>query len=886
MGIILECTLGYGFSNASNLCQRFANGVMDAISEQMHAADADFFDSNDRTPAERALVARRRKLSAVTGRNECALFSLKMYTDDGIFIVAGAQRALRLLRLWGTFVKRSNARMAIPAKRTLGAGLVWCGVSIVPCLGMVWVPRAKTVRACAELTKVARADGSMQWGDYRSLVGLLEHLRPIVGFTRRQLHELYFPHRVFADANPTTRLSTHITSGMKSRASEWLSRLATSPGALADAVFGTNTTAVPTNAVFWYIFGDAARERAVSDSGLGGYMHGFAWRAPLQQSDVAGPCKLPITVLEYMVIAINLMVFSPLIPVSPLNWPLISSDSLGSFLAILDLRSKSPLIQFVTNFIADMPEVGRFWRRLAVAHVYGSGNAFADAESRGDDERVGRLVQQLGVTYERVALPKRARRFMDMVRTRARQLVRGAADPSSSRRKGHQARGSERARKRQRGLKSDKSAPARDVNAFGNGVRIGEAPNPGPADGMSPPSFRPANAAPRSPPRPRLLAPAQSPVATSPVPVPRPSLSTARLCLPPAEESPGPSARRQPAAAEPAAAARAPTARSSPPKGKAPARRPTSAAANRRDMADFDPTMAPTFMALKNELEADTSPFRIGLIDESLVAGVFQTYADSAATRTIGSDRSAWRKWKAFCARHHIERLWRNDMASNSGADAQGHRREVFILRAFLIETHREMKPRRSRNTAARPRSALNVVAGVRRIHKRAMIDMVDCTHLAMALRGLNAQFIREEGSNAALLEERKEPLNNEECAALLAVPSGTICRRFTVNWDSTEMKSFKAGLLTGRQSGMRKADLASLDEVKEAHEMSRDNLTWYLDVVSVGWSRRISACARAAAESRARRQRMRLFAASGVQGGPNSATLRQPARVPTGDPQ
>ena len=246
-------------------------------------------------------------------------------------------------------------------------------------------------------------------------------------------------------------------------------------------------------------------------------------------------------------------------------------------------------------------------------------------------------------------------------------------------------------------------------------------------------------------------------------------------------------------------------------------------------MADFDPTMAPTFMALKNELEADTSPFRIGLIDESLVAGVFQTYADSAATRTIGSDRSAWRKWKAFCARHHIERLWRNDMASNSGADAQGHRREVFILRAFLIETHREMKPRRSRNTAARPRSALNVVAGVRRIHKRAMIDMVDCTHLAMALRGLNAQFIREEGSNAALLEERKEPLNNEECAALLAVPSGTICRRFTVNWDSTEMKSFKAGLLTGRQSGMRKADLASLDEVKEAHEMSRDNLTWYL---------------------------------------------------------
>ena len=45
----------------------------------------------------------------------------------------------------------------------------------------------------------------------------------------------------------------------------------------------------------------------------------------------------------------------------------------------------------------------------------------------------------------------------------------------------------------------------------------------------------------------------------------------------------------------------------------------------------------------------------------------------------------------------------------------------------------------------------------------------------------------------------------------------------------STEMISFKAGLLTGRQSGMRKADLAILGVVKEPHEMARGNITWYL---------------------------------------------------------
>ena len=51
-----------------------------------------------------------------------------------------------------------------------------------------------------------------------------------------------------------------------------------------------------------------------------------------------------------------------------------------------------------------------------------------------------------------------------------------------------------------------------------------------------------------------------------------------------------------------------------------------------------------------------------------------------------------------------------------------------------------------------------------------------------MALRDLNVQFIREEGPNRALLEERKEPPNNSDCAAMLAVPNGTASRGYTAN--------------------------------------------------------------------------------------------------------
>jgi hypothetical protein len=59
LGVTLECTLGYGFANTRNLFQRFANGAMDAVDIQMHEADAEFFASDDRTPAERAYIARR-----------------------------------------------------------------------------------------------------------------------------------------------------------------------------------------------------------------------------------------------------------------------------------------------------------------------------------------------------------------------------------------------------------------------------------------------------------------------------------------------------------------------------------------------------------------------------------------------------------------------------------------------------------------------------------------------------------------------------------------------------------------------------------------------------------------------------------------------------------
>ena len=151
--------------------------------------------------------------------------------------------------------------------------------------------------------------------------------------------------------------------------------------------------------------------------------------------------------------------------------------------------------------------------------------------------------------------------------------------------------------------------------------------------------------------------------------------------LPPLESSPGPELRHSPQPPARSGSAPEPIAplRLQPPPmaklesgGKA-----ASRLAKRRDMADFDPTMTmtPTMAALRAEQSGDTSEYSIAGISDSLMVDVFNVYADSAATRTIGADRSAWKKWKVFLALNRIKKVWRDDVAANSGADAQGHRR-------------------------------------------------------------------------------------------------------------------------------------------------------------------------------------------------------------------
>ena len=115
-----------------------------------------------------------------------------MYTDDPAAVVVGRARLKRMLTAWRTVTSQINLVMAGPDKRQLGAHIEWIGILLLAGIGLVVVPQNKLVRAREALVRAVA--GEMTFGEYRALMGLLEHLRFIAQLAADTTNALYRPH--------------------------------------------------------------------------------------------------------------------------------------------------------------------------------------------------------------------------------------------------------------------------------------------------------------------------------------------------------------------------------------------------------------------------------------------------------------------------------------------------------------------------------------------------------------------------------------------------------------------------------------------------------------------------------------------------------------------
>ena len=414
--VVAEYCVGFGISSSSNIAQRFAWSLI-WILEQRFDAEEDLLFAAERDPARLDYISARRTLSLKTGRNECRLYAARMYTDDIHLTIVGIDRTVRLLRCWGDLTQEIHLIMAGPEKRQIGASQTWVGIQWNTTLGFAHVPPAKLLRATERLSALADGSRSFMLDEYRSLMGLLEHLLIFTGLRRDAMAGLY--EALSGEARDNANVPLALSDFARRQLRRWCTRLATCPGVNFSDLVGPHHAKAYTEAllakqplcVVAYV--DAAKEGAAIP-GIGGYMLGAWWTMPL------GPLllQLPIPVLEFLGIIVNIIVFGDRV-VAPICL-LTASDSVTSVLAALNMSSHAPLMQFLHMELLETPQLQRLGPRALIVHRYGEGNHIADASSRGNFDELHQALRALGVDGVQVALPDSALRLASRLCDEAR----------------------------------------------------------------------------------------------------------------------------------------------------------------------------------------------------------------------------------------------------------------------------------------------------------------------------------------------------------------------------------------------------------------------------------------------------------------------------------
>jgi hypothetical protein len=845
---VVEYVLGFGLVPSSNIAQRFAHALLWILCSRIDA-DMEVVLNAETLPERVAYIAERRALGPLQAR----LYTALIYTDDPFIATVSTDVTLCVLRHLGRLMDESRAVLSNGVKMQIGMTIKWNGMFFNSHLCQVIVPPHKALRALATLSVIIRG-GVVIWRVYQALVGLLEHIRFAIGRRRVSMYGMYTPFsRLGARvAGPEERVL--ISEETVERSSEWEHILTRRSGIFcAEAVLGSVKASEMSPADLdcvqrcFHCYTDAALAGALVAS-YGGWLHGHYFSYPIP----AWLLGYPIPQQEFLAIIAGKLTFGPIIGSARAE---LTSDSKTSVDVITNDGAHSEQMQWL-QLASEAPSIPQCFAHTR--HGFGECNPLADFASRGRFAELRELSAQLGLSARELVVPPEFTVILE--RFRDRFGARHACDAPSARPVLH---------KNALALAQCSAAANKDGH-MGRPVFPPLLPRLSPQLPPPPPIPRPVAAAcpsfPRPVPYPHLSAPLAQPTPTasrfphrpltlahllpigasrtSPSPpfpprAPLPSPFGFNPCLRALQRAPSSSALR-------AASIRSLT--PSPLLVRIPSFVPTLIHPHTRPIILSVPTPAPAHTspmqktAIRRPVEReshDSSPHAFDPSSGKLthLFDAIGTYIDmSVPLGTLAKDRLAWTRWCKFCSLVTDAGIspWRLDAAAHSGADAVGHDRETRLLSAFLLWCNELIEPRAHAHTASHPTSAYNMVAAVRRVHRRRNITMVSSQQLATVLKGLLTEHIAEHGFES-LLPQRKEPLDAGHVRDFLNTPSGMVLGRVVVDWNAPLFVSLGALFAVGISTGFRKAECATPNgRALDQRRLRRSNLLWRINGVSV----------------------------------------------------
>ena len=445
---VSELRLGFGTHGASNIAQRFSEALLSMFREDMDREELPFFEQpstalqhwlTSRLEVARSLAAAdcEREGRAGPPTDEAVqrhyleqrrLWAAWCYTDDPVWIVAGVDRTLRALRVWRRLTDSVGLLMAIPEKRNLGVHATWLGVLIITALAIVVVPRGKLLRAAAAVS------GALQGGQpfhvYRSLIGLLEHLRAVNLRGRNVMHGLYAPHRPDGASRFGPSGRVFCDELMLKQLQRWRELLQHSAGVSVRLAFNREQVEPAPDGITVHASSDACFGDPEPD-GIGGFCHGLYWQF------LVPPCDrdvLSTPVLEFLGVAFNIINFCEHAAslCGSTGTLLLTTDALTTALVLPRETQRSPIMIDAYQLLTETAAWSRLLSRLRVRHSFGETMFLADPLSRSRWHEFRSRCAQLGVRPHAVPLSTECRRIFDLVvqLERARRLAASRLAPA------------------------------------------------------------------------------------------------------------------------------------------------------------------------------------------------------------------------------------------------------------------------------------------------------------------------------------------------------------------------------------------------------------------------------------------------------------------------
>jgi hypothetical protein len=421
---ILELCLGFGVACTSNWAQRFADGLLRILRRHVDREERALL-MKETKPERVAYIKKRLLLSEKTGINQLSLWWVGCYTDDSLFQAVGYERYLRVLKRWHWLTTQSHLVMAGAAKRQAGNTALVLGLDFHAGHGAIVIPATKRVAISAKLQAVAEGR-KMEAREPASITGGLVHLAPFTG--TRRYKDLIAPFHRWTARCANLGPAVQVTADAQTRkaAADWIEVLNTRYGVFCISAVEDEPRALPSaaNGVTCIASGDAAKSGAPKP-GLAGYMHGLVWVLRLFAEDHTGIYQIPITALELITVALNILIFGPLMPRTVSVTPVFLTDSDTSVTNLSEDSAKAALQRLIVSWLHDRPEYKAIEARALIGQNFGHVNIVGDGLSRGYDELIAELAAQMNLRLTYLELPDAAYEIMNMVKTANMERVLG-----------------------------------------------------------------------------------------------------------------------------------------------------------------------------------------------------------------------------------------------------------------------------------------------------------------------------------------------------------------------------------------------------------------------------------------------------------------------------